>query len=79
MQATVDGRSYVLGNHRLIAERKQYSAALEQRLAEHENQGQTVTLLASDAGVLGLFAVADTIKSTSRDAVAELSSTTAQA
>lgn len=72
VQATVDGRSYVLGNHRLIAERKQYSAALEQRLAEHENQGQTVTLLASDAGVLGLFAVADTIKSTSRDAVAEL-------
>ena len=74
VQATVEGQSYVLGNHRLIHERGQCGMALEQRLTEHENQGQTVTLLASDAGVMGLFAVADTIKETSRDAVADLKS-----
>ena len=35
-------------------------------------QGRTVTLLASSKKVLGLFAVADTIKASSRTAIAEL-------
>ena len=72
VQATVDGRRYVLGNHRLIEERKQCSPAIEAQLAAQENAGRTVTLLASDTAVLALFAVADTIKETSRAAVAEL-------
>jgi Cd2+/Zn2+-exporting ATPase len=72
VQGTVDGQAYVLGNHRLIEERGQCSPELEARLATHEQAGRTVTLLASSAGVLGLFAVADTIKASSRAAVAEL-------
>lgn len=74
VQANIGDRAYLLGNHRLIEERRQCSEALEQRLTEHENQGWTVTMLASDAGVMGLFAVADTIKDTSCDAVADLKS-----
>jgi len=42
------------------------------RLAEHEAQGRTVTLLASGTQVLAIFAVADTIKESSRAAVADL-------
>lgn len=38
----------------------------------HESQGRSVTLLASDTQVLALFAVADTIKDSSRDALEEL-------
>ena len=72
VQGTVNGARYVLGNHRLIEEHRLCSPALEAQLAVHENQGRTVTLLASDAGVLALFAVADTIKDSSRTAVAEL-------
>lgn len=71
-QANVDGATYVLGNHRLIEERNQCSSELEAKLEEHEKAGRTVTLLASDAGVMGLFAVADTIKASSREAVAAL-------
>ncbi len=72
-KASVNGRSYVLGNHRLIEERGQCSPQLEASLAEHERQGRTATLLADDArGVLAVFAVADTIKPSSRAAVAEL-------
>jgi Cd2+/Zn2+-exporting ATPase len=71
-QAEIEGVSYVLGNHRLIEERNQCSPALEARLKAHEEAGRTVTLLASPGGVLGLFAVADTIKPSSRDAVASL-------
>ena len=72
VQGTVDGRDHVLGNHRLIEERGQCSPALEAHLKTHEEAGRTVTLLASADGVLGLFAVADTIKPSSRQALAEL-------
>ena len=72
VQADVGGTPYALGNHRLIEERGQCTPALEARLKTHEEAGRTVTLLVSPTGVLALFAVADTIKSSSREAVAEL-------
>ncbi len=72
VQGTLQGNTYVLGNHRLIKERNQSHAALEQTLAAQENQGRTVTLLADDGGVIALFAVSDTIKESSREAVAQL-------
>ena len=43
-QASVGDVSYVLGNHRLIEERGQYSPALEAQLKQHEDAGRTVTL-----------------------------------
>ncbi|GHC96625.1 membrane transport ATPase [Pseudorhodoferax aquiterrae] len=72
VQGRVDGRELVLGNHRLVEERGQCNAALEALLRTHEAQGRTLTLLADAGGVLALFAVADTIKDSSREAVAEL-------
>ncbi|MBP7913986.1 MAG: heavy metal translocating P-type ATPase [Vitreoscilla sp.] len=72
VQADIGGTVYVLGNHRLIEERGQCSPALEATLRAHEEAGRTVSLLASDAGPVALFAVADTIKASSREAVASL-------
>lgn len=72
VQADVAGVTYVLGNHRLIEERGQCSPALEARLKEQEDAGRTVTLLATPERVIALFAVADTIKPSSREAVASL-------
>ena len=72
VQGRVDGTTYTLGNHRLIHERGLCSAELEARLAEHEKLGRTVTLLAADDHVLALFAVADTLKASSIQAVADL-------
>ena len=72
VQAEHEGRSYVLGNHRLIEEKGLCSPALEAELKQHEEAGRTVTLLASGQAVLALFAVADTIKPSSKAAMAEL-------
>ncbi|OYT99190.1 MAG: copper-translocating P-type ATPase [Burkholderiales bacterium PBB1] len=72
VQGDIDGISYVLGNHRLIEERALCSPAIEATIKAHEEAGRTVTLLASPSGVLALYAVADTIKPSSRDAVASL-------
>ncbi|WP_295531093.1 heavy metal translocating P-type ATPase [uncultured Pseudacidovorax sp.] len=72
VRGTVDGQPLVLANHRLVEEQGLCSPALEALLAEHEAQGRTLTLLASEHAVLGVFAVADTLKAGSKEAVARL-------
>ncbi|QSI78187.1 heavy metal translocating P-type ATPase [Niveibacterium microcysteis] len=72
VRGTIEGHDYVLGKHSLIHDMGLCDAALEARLAEHEAQGRTVTLLASEHAVLALFAVADTIKSGAAAAVTAL-------
>ena len=74
-KGSIDGNLYYLGNHRLIHELGMCSDELEARLSELEKQGKTVILLASaegESGVMGLFAVADTVKDSSRQAITEL-------
>jgi Cd2+/Zn2+-exporting ATPase len=71
-QGVIDGKLYHLGNHRLIHEQGRCSDELEARLSVLEEQGKTVILLADDQQVHGLFAVADTLKDSSREAIAEL-------
>ncbi len=72
VRGRVDGRDYQFGNHRLIEELKLCSPALEARLDALEGQGKTVVLLADETEVLAMFAVADTVRGTSREAIAEL-------
>jgi len=72
IEARTDGERLTLGNHRLIEERGLCSKEIEAWLEVHESQGRSVTLLASERQVLAIFAVADTIKNSSRTAIAEL-------
>ena len=72
VEAQLEGQPLILGNHRLIEERGLCSPAIEALLQEQESQGRTVTLLASQSEVLAIFAVADTIKDSSREAIAQL-------
>uniref|UniRef100_UPI00257BDAC2 heavy metal translocating P-type ATPase n=1 Tax=Marinobacter sp. UBA2678 TaxID=1946815 RepID=UPI00257BDAC2 len=68
----VAGIDYVLGNHRLMAERSLSGPELEDRLGFYEREGRTVTLLATNDAVLALFVVADTIKPSSQSAMLSL-------
>ena len=72
IEARLDGHTLILGNHRLIEDRGLCSPEIEARLAVHENQGRTATLLATEGRVLAIFAVADTIKESSREAITDL-------
>jgi Cd2+/Zn2+-exporting ATPase len=72
VQGVIDGHPYILANHRWIEERGQCSATLEARLAVHEEAGRTVTILANRDQVIALFAVADTIKPSSIEAISEM-------
>ncbi len=72
VRGEIGGRRYHLGNHRLVEELGLCSPALEATLDGLERQGKTVVLLLDERGPLALFAVADTVKPSSREAIAEL-------
>lgn len=72
VRGVIGGQVYSLGNHRLAHERGLCSSELEARLDGLERQGKTVVVLIDDQQVLALFAVADTVKESSRTAIAEL-------
>lgn len=68
----VGERMYFLGNPRLMAENGFKEPGLSARIADLERQGKSVVLLASVEKPLALFGVADTIKESSREAIADL-------
>jgi len=61
-----------LGNHRYAEELGVCGADVEAALDPLEAQGKTAVLLADEKDVIALFAVADTVRETSRAAIAEL-------
>ena len=72
VEGTVDGQLYWLGNHRLATERGQVTPDLVSKIEALERQGRTTVMLGSADMVLSIFGVADTVRETSRQAIAEL-------
>ncbi|UFP99960.1 heavy metal translocating P-type ATPase [Pseudomonas fitomaticsae] len=72
VKGEVNGQVYHLGNHRLVEELGLCSPQLEEKLFALEKQGKSVVLLLDRSGPLALFAVADTVKETSREAIRQL-------
>jgi len=72
VKGMIDGASYHLGNHRLVEELGLCSTELEAQLDALERQGKTAIVLLDSNGPLALFAVADAVRETSREALAEL-------
>jgi|TARA_A100001518_G_scaffold4309_1_gene6369 Cd2+/Zn2+-exporting ATPase len=68
----INGERYWLGNARLAESRGLLSATLQERLGLLEREGKSLVLLIGEDQVLALFAVADTLKQGSRDAIREL-------
>ncbi|MEO8646016.1 heavy metal translocating P-type ATPase [Pseudomonas sp.] len=72
VRGEINGQTYHLGNHRLVEELNLCSPALEEKLFALEKQGKSVVLLLDTSGPLALFAVADTVKESSREAIQQL-------
>jgi Cu2+-exporting ATPase len=70
--ATVGGRRLAVGNPRLMAREGVPLGALEARRGELAAEGKTVVCVAVDGRAVGLLAIADAPRSTSRQAVAAL-------
>jgi Cu+-exporting ATPase len=72
VQATVDGRTVLVGNARLLAGAGIDTAVLDAAAAELSGQGKTPILAAVDGGPAGVLAVADPVKDDSAAAIAAL-------
>ncbi|WP_263139582.1 heavy metal translocating P-type ATPase [Pseudomonas sp. RIT-PI-AD] len=72
VRGVIEGKRYHLGNHRLVESLGLCSAEIEAELERLERLGRTVVALCDENRTLGLFAVADTLKASSREAIAEL-------
>ncbi len=69
----IDGQSYFLGNRKLMIDVASLSLEkAERKLKRLEEQGKTAMILASKEEIIGIIAVADTVKETSQEAVAKL-------
>jgi len=72
LEATVEGQSMLIGTRRLLSERSIAFEALAAQLKALEQQGKTAMLVALDGEVVGIVAVADTMKVGSAEAVKQL-------
>ena len=68
----VNGKEYFLGNDRLMKEKGLPFGAWQERFDALSEAGSTVLFLADRERILALFALADTLKEGSREAVKEL-------
>ena len=72
VQAEVEGRSVLVGNMRMFQARGIQLGDLESAVSRLQSEAKTAMLVAVDNQAAGIIAVADTIKESSKEAVADL-------
>lgn len=72
IEAEVEGREVLLGNSSLMQARKVLTKNLEESAEEFSAEGKTPVFVSVDKRLVGLIAVADTLKENSRQAVEKL-------
>jgi Cu+-exporting ATPase len=72
IEATIDSKRILLGNLRLMEERKVVLNGLLDRAEHLSNEGKTPMFLAIEGEAAGIIAVADTLKENSKEAVEAL-------
>jgi len=71
---TIGGRKIILGNRRLFSQQGIDTAPIEGVMTDLEQQGKTAMLVGADGQLIGIVAVADTLKPEAKEAVQALQS-----
>ncbi|MBM3256225.1 MAG: cadmium-translocating P-type ATPase [Candidatus Moranbacteria bacterium] len=74
VEALLKGKKIYLGTRKLLAENDISTDKIENKLEKLENQGKTAVILAQGKSILGILAIADTLKETARETVSSLQS-----
>lgn len=72
VKGRINNQWYYLGNHRLVEELGICNATTEAALNRLEAEGKTAVIICSETTPLAVIGVADTVRETSREAIAEL-------
>jgi Cd2+/Zn2+-exporting ATPase len=71
-KATVQGKTYQIGNSRLFTEQAIDVKRVEDEVSRLQDEGKTVMILGDDERILGLIAVADVLRENSGQAINKL-------
>jgi Cd2+/Zn2+-exporting ATPase len=69
---TIYGKTYWLGSHRYLEQRKQETQQVHEQLEAMQQAGRTVVVIGNDEHVCGFITLADAIREESRDAIKQL-------
>ncbi|KTD39667.1 zinc, cobalt and lead efflux system [Legionella moravica] len=72
VKGLVDQELYYVGNHQLAEDNEVCNLGVEQELERLEEEGKTTVILSNKMKVLAIFAVADTLRPTSKKAIEAL-------
>lgn len=72
IRGEITGHVILLGNRRLFQSENITTTAAEQTMSQLETEGKTAMLVACDQALIGIIAVADTLKPEAKEAIASL-------
>ena len=72
VKASIDGKTYYIGNHQLCEEVGQCSPRVEEAIERLEQQGKTVIVLGEETQPLAVMGIADTARDESKRAIKQL-------
>ncbi|MDD3024137.1 MAG: heavy metal translocating P-type ATPase, partial [Syntrophomonadaceae bacterium] len=72
VKAVIDSKSIIIGTRNFLADKNIAVQPIEAKIAALEEQGKTAMLMAVDDNLEAIIAVADTVKESSREAIADL-------
>ena len=73
IEGFINGDKFILGNLAMLQENGILAGVLKNKMEELENDGKTLLLLAKGHELIGIIAVADTVKESAADAVSKIS------
>ncbi len=72
IQGVIGTKKYFLGNQKLMEKNKINTEEYKKEIQQLEQEGKTLTILANEKELIGIIAIADTIKKNSKEAIKEL-------
>ncbi|MCI0494074.1 cadmium-translocating P-type ATPase [candidate division KSB1 bacterium] len=72
VRASINGTTYLIGNHRLFEENGWCEAEIHQHLEKIERKNHTAIILGKEGQVLGIIAIADAIRENAENAIEDL-------
>jgi len=69
VSAVLENKKILFGTRKLMTDNRIEPSLVEEKMIVLENQGKTVMILAQDKDIIGIIAVADTLKDYSKEAV----------
>ncbi len=72
VSATIENKKILFGTRKLMIDNQIDSTKIEARMIALENQGKTAMILAQNKDIIGIIAVADTLKNHSKEAIKTL-------